>query len=154
MKNLRNAAAELFRRVRPTDADPYVELLEDRVCHFDEEHHLRKGEFQFASFADVEDRKGNPGQCGTLVMTNLRLMWTSNKSARMNLSIGMACIAEALPLSGEVIHEAPPGEGEFFVKAKLDSTLFQFNFMTLSDPVSAARLSSKFQEILENYRST
>lgn len=34
----------------------------------------------------VEDTKGNNGQRGSLCMTNLRLIWTSHKSDKVNLS--------------------------------------------------------------------
>lgn len=34
----------------------------------------------------VEDTKANSGDCGSLVMTNLRIMWYSTKTAKLNLS--------------------------------------------------------------------
>lgn len=40
----------------------------------------------------VEDTKGNNGEQGQLTMTNLRLMWVSDKSHRTNLTLGYNCI--------------------------------------------------------------
>ena len=34
----------------------------------------------------VEDTKANSGESGCLVMTNLRMMWYSSKTAKLNLS--------------------------------------------------------------------
>lgn len=41
----------------------------------------------------IEDTKGNSGEQGQLTMTNLRLMWVSDRSHRTNLCIGYNCIA-------------------------------------------------------------
>jgi hypothetical protein len=46
----------------------------------------RKGEFQIDSMNSVEDTKGNNGERGELVITNLRLMWWSTRSRKTNLS--------------------------------------------------------------------
>ncbi|KAI4466836.1 bardet-biedl syndrome protein 5 [Holotrichia oblita] len=40
----------------------------------------------------VEDTKGNAGDRGRLIITNLRLLWHSMSSPRINLSIGYKCI--------------------------------------------------------------
>ena len=40
----------------------------------------------------VEDTKGNNGEVGQLHITNLRLIWTSQRSIRMNLTVGYNCI--------------------------------------------------------------
>ena len=40
----------------------------------------------------VEDTKGNNGEVGQLHITNLRLIWTSQRSVRMNLTVGYDCI--------------------------------------------------------------
>ncbi|CAG0916857.1 unnamed protein product [Notodromas monacha] len=49
---------------------------------------LRPGEVQIDSFAPVEDTKGNAGDAGKLILTNLRVMWHSIAHPRVNLSIG------------------------------------------------------------------
>lgn len=40
----------------------------------------------------VEDTKGNNGEPGELLITNLRLIWVSKKSKRTNISIGYNCV--------------------------------------------------------------
>ena len=47
---------------------------------------LRPGEHLIDSMANVEDTKGNSGEGGTLVVTNLRLMWISSRYSKTNLS--------------------------------------------------------------------
>lgn len=53
---------------------------------------LRRGETLIDSINGVEDTKGNNGMRGYLVITNLRLIWYSEKSGKINLSIGFDCI--------------------------------------------------------------
>jgi len=72
----------------------------------------RKGEFQIDSMNSVEDTKGNNGERGELMITNLRMVWNSSRSRKTNLSkpsLAMsrcacgsllgACAAEPLTLS-------------------------------------------------------
>jgi len=40
----------------------------------------------------VEDTKGNNGTRGSLLITNLRMIWMSHKSFRTNLSVGYGCV--------------------------------------------------------------
>lgn len=40
----------------------------------------------------VEDTKGNNGDQGEFVITNLRLLWISKKSKRTNISVGYNCV--------------------------------------------------------------
>ena len=42
--------------------------------------------------SQIEDTKGNNGEQGQLTMTNLRLMWVSDKSHKTNLTLGYNCI--------------------------------------------------------------
>ena len=41
---------------------------------------------------NVEDTKGNNGDRGSLIITNLRLIWFCDKDRRVNLSIGYDCV--------------------------------------------------------------
>lgn len=47
---------------------------------------LTAGESLLEKFEPVEDSKANTGEPGCLVMTNLRLLWYSSKTAKLNLS--------------------------------------------------------------------
>jgi Bardet-Biedl syndrome 5 protein len=44
------------------------------------------GESVLERVEPVEDTKANSGEAGCLIMTNLRLLWFSNKTAKLNLS--------------------------------------------------------------------
>lgn len=46
----------------------------------------RKGEFQIDSMNSVEDTKGNNGERGELLITNLRMIWYSARARKTNLS--------------------------------------------------------------------
>ena len=47
---------------------------------------MRKGEFMIDSIDAIEDTKGNNGERGSLVITNLRMIWRSFKDSKTNLS--------------------------------------------------------------------
>ena len=44
------------------------------------------GERIFERVEPVEDTKANSGEAGCLVITNLRILWFSRKTAKLNLS--------------------------------------------------------------------
>ena len=44
------------------------------------------------SINSVEDTKGNNGDRGSLIISNLRLIWFSDANQRINLSVGYDCI--------------------------------------------------------------
>nr|XP_002124803.1 Bardet-Biedl syndrome 5 protein [Ciona intestinalis] len=70
-------------------------LWEDRDVRFDlslQQMNMRPGEFVIQTFNSVEDTKGNNGDNGKLLVTNLRIMWHSHTLPRVNLSIGFGCI--------------------------------------------------------------
>lgn len=72
------------------DADALF-VWQDREIRFDSHPALlecRKGEVIIDSMNSVEDTKGNNGERGSLVVTNLRLLWISHRSNFVNLSIG------------------------------------------------------------------
>ena len=67
------------------------DFMPDREIGFDYQinhMNLLNGEFLAKKFTLVEDRKGNPGVFGDLLVTNLRVMWIQDKMPRVNLSIG------------------------------------------------------------------
>ena len=41
---------------------------------------------------DVEDTKGNNGDRGAMIITNLRLIWFCDQDKKINLSIGFDCV--------------------------------------------------------------
>lgn len=66
-------------------------VWQDREIRFDiplADLKPRKGELVVDSINSVEDTKGNNGDKGCLLITNLRLIWFSDANQRINLSIG------------------------------------------------------------------
>jgi len=47
---------------------------------------VRKGEFQIDAIDAIEDTKGNNGERGSLLITNLRMIWRASKDSKTNLS--------------------------------------------------------------------
>ncbi|KAL4708016.1 hypothetical protein ACJJTC_014536 [Scirpophaga incertulas] len=66
-----------------------TELMIDEVIHYLK---LRPGEKIFDRIEPIEDTKGNSGTKGRMVVTNLRIIWHSLGSPRINLSIGLNCV--------------------------------------------------------------
>lgn len=55
-------------------------------CLFSREMRLKPGEKVIDRLENIEDSKGNPGDRGRLVVTNIRILWHSITSPRINLS--------------------------------------------------------------------
>jgi Bardet-Biedl syndrome 5 protein len=53
---------------------------------------IHEGETVFSSMSHVEDKKGNNGDKGSMLITNLRLIWFCDKDKFINLSIGYDCV--------------------------------------------------------------
>ncbi|KAB1279422.1 Bardet-Biedl syndrome 5 protein-like protein [Camelus dromedarius] len=70
-------------------------LWEDRDVRFDvssQQMKTRPGEVLIDCLDSIEDTKGNNGDRGRLLVTNLRIIWHSLALPRVNLSIGYNCI--------------------------------------------------------------
>ena len=70
-------------------------IWQDREIRFDslaEDLTCRTGEKVIDSIQHVEDTKGNNGERGSLLITNLRLIWFSEQTQKVNLSVGFDCI--------------------------------------------------------------
>lgn len=52
------------------------------------------GEVIVDSMNDVEDTKGNNGDRGCMIITNLRLIWFGESDKHINLTIGYDCILD------------------------------------------------------------
>ena len=71
---------------------PVEPIWEDREVRFDSKAQLlacRRGEKVIDSINSVEDTKGNNGERGSLIVTNLRILWVCHSNSRINLSIGL-----------------------------------------------------------------
>jgi hypothetical protein len=77
----------------------------------------------------VEDTKGNNGDKGSLSITNLRLIWRSQRSPRTNLSIGYNCV---LSINVKTASSRLRGNTQaLYVMTKYTETKFEFIFTNL-----------------------
>ncbi|ELU15448.1 hypothetical protein CAPTEDRAFT_176376 [Capitella teleta] len=107
-------------------------LWEDRDVRFDisiQQMQMRPGEKLVDRLDSIEDTKGNNGERGRLIVTNLRLIWHSQAMPRVNLSIGYNCV---LNISTKTAQSKLRGNAEaLFVLTKCNSTRFEFIFTNL-----------------------
>ncbi|CAH0402545.1 unnamed protein product [Chilo suppressalis] len=108
-------------------------VWEDREVLFDlpfEYLRLRPGEKIFDRIEPIEDSKGNSGIKGRMVVTNLRIIWHSLASPRINLSIGLNCI---LSTSTKVVSSGLRGSTQaLYALASYKSNRYEFIFTNLS----------------------
>ncbi|KAL0818743.1 hypothetical protein ABMA28_008071 [Loxostege sticticalis] len=91
---------------------------------------LRAGEKIFDRIEPIEDTKGNSGTKGRMVVTNLRIIWHSLSSPRINLSIGLNCI---LSTSTKVVNSGLRGTTQaLYVLAAYKTNRYEFIFTNLS----------------------
>ncbi|KAG5509870.1 hypothetical protein JKF63_07515 [Porcisia hertigi] len=84
-------------------------------------------EHVYATFNNVEDVKSNKGHSGTLLVTNLRLIWWSSQRKTVNLSIGYYCV-QKLTVQ-EATSKLAGGTTECItLSVKLGTSRFQFLF--------------------------
>jgi Bardet-Biedl syndrome 5 protein len=131
----------------------FEEVWQDREIKFDQAPgvlRLRKGEFQIDSINSVEDTKGNNGERGILIVTNLRLIWTSAKSPRTNLSIGFNCVSS---VNIRQVNSKLRGNSQaLFVMTRYNSTRFEFIFTSLVK--NSPRLFTTVQAVFKSYETT
>ena len=75
----------------PTHSPPPAPRLQDREIRFDVNVNAlatRKGEYIIDSIDGIEDTKGNNGENGAMLVSNLRILWIAGKKKTTNLSIG------------------------------------------------------------------
>ncbi|XP_015334773.1 Bardet-Biedl syndrome 5 protein isoform X2 [Marmota marmota marmota] len=89
----------------------------------------RPGEVLIDCLDSIEDTKGNNGDRGRLLVTNLRIIWHSLALPRVNLSIGYNCI---LNITTRTANSKLRGQTEaLFILTKCNSTRFEFIFTNL-----------------------
>lgn len=68
--------------------DAFQFLEEDRNIKFDKINvwkNLRNGEIKIILLSQIEDTKGNVGEAGCLMATNLRVIWYQENKKKCNL---------------------------------------------------------------------
>ncbi|XP_059962918.1 Bardet-Biedl syndrome 5 protein isoform X2 [Mesoplodon densirostris] len=107
-------------------------LWEDRDVRFDvssQQMKTRPGEVLIDCLDSIEDTKGNNGDSGRLLVTNLRIIWHSLALLRVNLSIGYNCI---LNITTRTANSKLRGQTEaLYILTKCNSTRFEFIFTNL-----------------------
>ncbi|XP_064647325.1 Bardet-Biedl syndrome 5 protein homolog [Lineus longissimus] len=107
-------------------------IWEDRDIRFDinpSQMRMRPGEKMIDKLEAIEDTKGNNGDRGRLMITNLRLIWHSHSMMRVNLSIGYNCV---LNISTKTAQSKIRGNSEaLYVLTKCNNTRFEFIFTNL-----------------------
>jgi Bardet-Biedl syndrome 5 protein len=108
---------------------------------------LRKGEFEIDHHEGVEDTKGNNGERGTLVVTNLRVIWFSKRSRRTNLSIGYNSVSN---ISMKTASSRLRGKTQsLYVMTRFQGSKFEFIFTNLDD--NSPRLFTTVQAVYRAY---
>ncbi|CBZ24659.1 conserved hypothetical protein [Leishmania mexicana MHOM/GT/2001/U1103] len=133
---------------------------QDREVHFDAAApvlRLRENtEHVYATFHNVEDTKGNNGCPGTLLVTNLRLIWRCKQRPNVNLSIGYYCVHKLTVQEAESKLAGRMTEC-ITLGAKCGASRFQFLFSVAHDvggigsrPAASARGGGAAQLDREN----
>lgn len=112
---------------------------------------LRPGE-QLLEFLDaVEDVKGNSDDPGTLQVTNLRVVWMSSRSRRVNISIGHNCITS---IGAQDSASRLRGSSQSVsLLTKHNGQRFEFVFCHLAEGGNS-RLASTLHAVHHSYEST
>ncbi|XP_050438176.1 Bardet-Biedl syndrome 5 protein homolog isoform X2 [Adelges cooleyi] len=116
-----------------TAAMNLFEEWEDQEIQFDlsinKALKMRNGEKIIDRLEFIEDTKGNGGDKGVLVITNLRAIWHSMSIARISLSIGYNCIQD---ISTRIVNSRLKGTTEaIYIQAKYNGLRYEFVFTNL-----------------------
>mmetsp|Transcript_805 Transcript_805/g.1892 ORF Transcript_805/g.1892 Transcript_805/m.1892 type:complete len:349 (+) Transcript_805:281-1327(+) len=128
-------------------------VWQDREIRFDmplKDLELRRGEFQIDTMDSVEDTKGNNGEKGELVITNLRAIWASSRSRRTNLSVGYNAIVS---INIRTASSRLRGTTQaLYVLTKFQGSRFEFIFTNLVS--NSPRLFTTIQAVFRAYDTT
>mmetsp|Transcript_24166 Transcript_24166/g.53773 ORF Transcript_24166/g.53773 Transcript_24166/m.53773 type:complete len:351 (-) Transcript_24166:2076-3128(-) len=127
-------------------------IWQDRELRFDSKPHLlqcRRGEQMIDSINSVEDTKGNNGERGSLIVTNLRLIWVSHAKSSINLSVGLSTVMSA---NIKQAKSKLRGATQALVVLAKFSTRFEFIFTSLVK--NSPRLFTTVQSVLRAYETS
>ncbi|XP_064116103.1 Bardet-Biedl syndrome 5 protein homolog isoform X1 [Macrobrachium nipponense] len=107
-------------------------VWEDRDVRFDitpQQMKMRPGERIVDKLDSIEDTKGNSGDRGRLIISNLRLIWHSHNMPRVSLSVGFNCI---INITTKTVNSRLRGITEaLYILTKANNTRFEFIFTNL-----------------------
>ena len=127
-------------------------IWQDREVRFDVKTRLldcRKGEAIIDSINSVEDTKGNNGERGSLIVTNLRLLWVSHANSKVNLSVGFNTIVSA---TIKTARSKLRGHTQALCVLAQFATRFEFIFTSLVR--NSPRLFTTVQSVLRSYETS
>ncbi|XP_076060731.1 Bardet-Biedl syndrome 5 protein isoform X1 [Oratosquilla oratoria] len=111
---------------------------------------MRPGERVVDKLDAIEDTKGNSGDRGRLVITNLRLIWHSHTMQRVSLSVGYNCI---INVTTKTVNSKLRGLTEaLYILTKANNTRFEFIFTNLVP--STSRLFTSVIGVYKAYNSS
>ncbi|KAL3158661.1 Bardet-Biedl syndrome 5 protein, variant 2 [Trebouxia sp. C0010 RCD-2024] len=128
-------------------------VWQDREVRFDcpvSALDCRPGETLIDTMSQIEDTKGNSGEQGQLTMTNLRLMWVSDKSHRINLTLGYNCIV-SINIK-EASSRLKGSTQALFVLTKFHTSKFEFIFTNFVR--DSPRLFTTIQTVFRAYNTS
>jgi Bardet-Biedl syndrome 5 protein len=133
--------------------EPGTYIWQDRDIRFDTPPKnlvCRVGEYIIDSINSVEDTKGNNGERGSIICTNLRLIWVSHKSPKTNLSIGLNTVISINIRNAKSKLRGPTQA--LYIMTKFVVNRFEFVFTSLVK--NSPRLFTTVQSVLRAYESS
>ena len=128
-------------------------IWQDREIRFDgppKTLENRSGEYIIDSINSVEDTKGNNGERGSLIVTNLRILWVAHTNTKTNLSIGLNTV---LNINVRKAKSKLRGETQaLFIMTKYINSRFEFIFTSLVK--NSPRLFTTVQAVLRAYETS
>lgn len=128
-------------------------VWQDREIRFDANQSqlkIRKGEYKVELLPNIEDTKGNPDEKGSLLISNLRIIWYSNNSPKINLTIGYDCI---ISIEIKISYSQSLGSTQSLnIKSKYQQSRFEFIFSTINH--ESPRIFTTFQAVCRAYEGT
>jgi len=127
-------------------------IWQDREIRFDAKVGLlnpRKGEVQIDSINSVEDTKGNNGERGSLLVTNLRIIWVSHANSNVNLSIGLSTV-----LTANIRKAKSKLRGQTQALCVLARFNSKFEFIFTSLVKNSPRLFTTIQAVMRAYETS
>ncbi|XP_068542873.1 Bardet-Biedl syndrome 5 protein isoform X2 [Anas acuta] len=114
------------RRSRPGNAFGFFLSAGCGVWAATRQMKMRPGEVLIDCLESIEDTKGNNGDRGRLLVTNLRIIWRSLSLPRVNLSVGYNCI---INITTRTANSKLRGQTEaLYILTKCNNTRFEFIF--------------------------
>ncbi|XP_055850153.1 Bardet-Biedl syndrome 5 protein homolog [Episyrphus balteatus] len=130
-------------------------LLKDKEIKFDIpnlQNRLANGENVLANIPHIEDSKGNSGDSGTLLATNLRIIWYSLVHKKFNLAVGYGRI---ITLNTRTVFSKVRGTAQaLYILAAGENSRFEFLFTDVSGVTKSNSFFSCIYDIHQIYQRT